>query len=907
MRHLLSLAGKTLLAFVVVFATILPLTVKQSSAESGAAGDFEALRQKWKSYLVGGDFSPDDPDVVSKVDIIANTANDYWKTMVKTNPDNYIWEDLDDSTITIEKSKSSPMTLAYQRLEAMALAYSTKGAAVKNSTGESVILYENEQLLMDIKNGLAWLYAKKYNPSRVIGKTNWFDWCIGTPLTLNNTVALLYDKLTKQEITNYMNTIEKFTPDPTKANGGKATGANLMYVATVVGIRGIIVEDGDKVARSRDAISPIFEYVTTGDGFYTDGSFLQHGSHPYTGGYGKALLANLVSFVYLLDGSVWKVTDPNLDNMYQWIFDSYEPVIYKGGLMDIIRGREISRFNQQDHLMGHEAIRPILHLSQFAPSEYAARLKSMVKEWIQSDTFLSFYETAPIYHVVLAKQIVQDSTIKSRGELVTNRQFPNMDRTVHLRPDFGFAIGMSSSRIFNFESINDENLKGWYTGDGATYLYNSDLSQYSDDYWGTVNMYRLPGTTVDTQRRADVSGQSYKSSKNWVGGTNIAGLYGVSGMELDAWSSTLTAKKSWFMFDDEVVALGSGINSTDNRTIETTIENRKISDAGKNTLTVNGTAKSSNLGWNETMGDVKTIHLQGSTPGSDIGYYFPQPAEVHGLREARTDKWNNSNNYPKFTDSSDVTKNFVTLWQDHGKNSSNGTYEYVLLPNKTSNAVTDYANNPDISVLENSADVQAVQEKNLNIVAANFWNDKVKSVQVNGRDFINSDKKASVMTMQSGNVLEINVSDPTQANKSTINVEINNPAAYVISADSGVTVTQTYPTIKLSIDVKGAQGKTFKVKLALLSVDSINKLVDDYANSGDVQGALLVQLKAKLTQTQDQYSKQHTTQAVKSLQDFQKHINNKGLQDQISGSAKEVLSTKVEQLIEYWFQAVIPK
>ncbi|WP_052352979.1 polysaccharide lyase 8 family protein [Neobacillus dielmonensis] len=903
MRHIISLTAKTFLTLVVVFATLLPVAVNHSAAETGTSADFEVLRQKWKDYLVGGDFSPNDPDVANKIELIAQTANDYWETMVKVNPDNYIWEDLDDSTITVEKSKSSPMTLAYQRLEDMALAYSTKGAAVKNSDGETVTLYQNEQLLTDIKNALNWLYAKKYNPKRSIGKTNWFDWCIGTPLTLNNTIVLLYDKLSKEDITNYMNTIEKFTSDPTIANGKKATGANLMYVATVVGIRGIIVEDGNKVAASRDAISPIFEYVTTGDGFYTDGSFLQHGSHPYTGGYGKALLDNLVSFVYLLDGSAWKVTDPNLDNMYKWIFDSFEPVIYKGGLMDIIRGREMSRFNQQDHKMGHETIRPIVHLTQFAPPEYAARLKSLVKEWIQTDTYLNFYETQPIYHVVLAKQIVQDPTIKPRGELVTNRQFPNMDRTVHLRPDFGFAIGMSSSRIFNYEAINDENLKGWYMGDGATYLYNSDLSHYSEDYWGTVNMYRLPGTTVDTQKRADASGQSYMSSKNWVGGTNIAGLYGVSGMELDAWNSTLTAKKSWFMFDDEVVALGSGITSTDNRTIETTIENRKISDAGDNTLTVNGAAKSSALGWNETMQDVKTIHLQGSTPGSDIGYYFPQAAEVHGLREARTDNWSTSNKYPKFTDSTEITKNYVTLWEDHGKNPVNGTYEYVLLPNKTSSAVTDYATNPDITVLENSADVQAVQEKNLNIVAANFWNDKTKSVQVNGKDFITSDKKASVMVMQTGNELEIAVSDPTQANKGTINLEVNNPAAYVISADSGVTVTQTYPAIKLSIDVNGAQGKTFKVKLALLNVESIQKLVDDYAKSGDVQGAMLVQLTANLNQAQDQFDKQHLTQAVKSLQDFLKHSDNKGLKDQISSDAKQEISTKVEQLIEYWSQS----
>ena len=47
------------------------------------------------------------------------------------------------------------------------------------------------------------------------------------------------------------------------------------------------------------------------------------------------------------------------------------------------------------------------------------------------------------------------------------------------RPGFGFGISMCSSRIYNYESINGENLHGWFTGDGMTYLYNSDLNQFA--------------------------------------------------------------------------------------------------------------------------------------------------------------------------------------------------------------------------------------------------------------------------------------------------------------------------------------------------------------------------------------------------------------------------------------------
>ena len=33
-----------------------------------------------------------------------------------------------------------------------------------------------------------------------------------------------------------------------------------------------------------------------------------------------------------------------------------------------------------------------------------------------------------------------------------------------------------------------------------TYLYNNDLGHYTD-YWPTVNPYRMPGTTEDTEAR----------------------------------------------------------------------------------------------------------------------------------------------------------------------------------------------------------------------------------------------------------------------------------------------------------------------------------------------------------------------------------------------------------------------
>ncbi|MEK3722634.1 polysaccharide lyase 8 family protein [Paenibacillus sp. FSL H8-0034] len=789
---------RTGIIYMLMLSLVFELGLVYSTQSVAAADQYDDLREKWKSFLTGGSYSTSDPDVAAKITDITNTAQGYWSIMEMSPTRTYLWSDLDDSATTDARTISSNMSLSYSRLYAMALAYSSNGSS----------LYHDTSLLADTISGLDWMRANKYIPGGT-KPGNWFDWEIGSPRSLNNTTVLLYDNLTLTQISTYMDAVESYSPTV------NMTGANRVDKSRIVAVRGILVKSSTKIANARDGLTNVFAYVTTSDGFYPDGSFIQHLKVPYTGGYGAGLLSDVADIVYLLNGSTWQVTNSGLQNTYKWVYDSFEPLMYKGAIMDMSRGRGIARRFGNDHASATSVLDAVIQMSQLAPSTDAANFKSMVKYWIGSDTFYSYYpNAASIYHLVLAKSIMSDAAVVLRGEPVGYRNFAAMDRTVQRRPDYGFALSMSSSRVYNYETVNNENLKGWYTADGMTYLYNEDLGHYSDEYWGLVNKYRLPGTTVDTQTRADKSGQTYLSSKNWVGGSVIAGTHGTAGMELDTYGNTLTARKSWFMFADKIVALGAGINSTDGRTIETIVENRKIKDDSTNVLTVNGTAKSSTLGWSETMGSVNRIHLSGNVPGSDIGYYFPGGSVVKGLRQARTGAWTSVNTYVKTMDSTVVTKNFLTLWFDHGISPSGGSYSYVILPNKTSAQVDTYASNPDITILENSSTAQAVIDSSAHVTGINFWDSVSKTVYAGGVPFLTSNGKASVMTLEgSGGDLEVAVSDPTQANTGTVQLEINKAAASVISADPAVTVTQLQPTIKLSVNVSGAMGKTFKVKL----------------------------------------------------------------------------------------------
>lgn len=822
-----------MIASIMAFFLILTLlsTALVPTSPVSAADEFDSLRQKWSEVLTGGTYiDVNDSDIAAQialtVSVVQNSAGTGFLDTLQTGENRTscvcLWTDLTSTTVSAE------LVYNFLRIRAMALAYATAGSSSAASPAYNP-LYQNTALRDAIIGALDWMYTNRYNPNKSI-YNNWYHWEISGPKNLEDAVVLMYDDLTSEQVSNYMNAVNKFSPDPNRAphNSSTATGANRVEKSWVVALRGILIKDSAAVALGRDGLSDattlststngaknVFTYVTSGDGMHTDGSFLQHTAHPYFGNYGSTYFQFIVNLVYLLNGSSWAITDTNAANMYRWVYDTFEPAIYKGSLLSMLRGRTIAYSSADDHYYGTVATQTILLLSSLAPSADATAFKSMVKYWITEDTYRSFISGGnSIFYIAQAKQVLNDSSVESRGELIGNFAFPESDRIVHSRPGFGFGLAMSSNRIYRYESINGDNLHGWHTGDGMTYLYNNDLSQYDANYWPTVNPYRLAGTTVDTGTLANAAGQSTLTSNTWVGGVSDE-TYGVAGMQLNPYGSDLTGKKSWFMFDNEVVALGAGITSTSGQTVETVVDNRKLNALGSNALTIDGTSQSVSLmQGTQTYTGVNWIHQQGNpASGSDIGYYFPESPTLKGIREARTGSWTDIHSSDLITDS--FTNNYETFWFDHGASPTNSSYQYALLPNLSDAQTSNYAANPDFTVVENSADAQAVKENTLNLLAVNFWSAASKTV-----GDLTSDNKASVLLKTSSSAAEVSVSDPTQANTGSIHLVINRSASGVISADSGVTVTQLSPTIQLTVDVNGSKGSSFHAKFDLTPLSS---------------------------------------------------------------------------------------
>jgi hyaluronate lyase len=246
----------------------------------------------------------------------------------------------------------------------------------------------------------------------------------------------------------------------------------------------------------------------------------------------------------------------------------------------------------------------------------------------------------------------------------------------------------------------------------------------------------------------------------------------------------LSARKSWFLFDDEVVALGADIRSTAaGNPVETIVENRRVPAGAVFTQDAAGA-------W---------AHLA----GQNIGYWFPNGAGWQTLAETRTGAWRDLNAGGSTTA---LTANYRTVWFDHGIEPAGAGYVYVLLPGKTAQQTAAYAAAPGVSVLQNDASAQAVAHRKLGIRAVTFWNGGT----VGG---ITSDSIASVILRQNRASVDLAVSDPTQTGD-VVHLDVAGLPVLSVRADEGITVERTSPGLRLWVRVKNAAGRTFRAHIS---------------------------------------------------------------------------------------------
>lgn len=474
--------------------------------------------------------------------------------------------------------QSNDMSIVYGRVYALAYFYS-------NPDNE---WYRNESLKHIILKTLDWMYHNRYGIKekegcgwRDIKAFNWWDWEIGSPTQLINTLFLMQRELEEtcqvtgttfpELVRNYLEVFHFLVP------GQKDYGANRLCYASLLIRAAILENDHETVRKQLTEILDMYEYCddgfNDGQGFYSDGTYIFHTRHPMNATYGYEFFRRSVELCLLFDGTELALPDEVKGKLIHWYKTAFIPIVQHGAVIRSMLGREPGEAD----LIANGIVHMGQSVLQLAPDD---------------------------------KQI-QMFVNGEKAELTQLYYF--CDKAVHAKKDYSFVLSMSSSRIYNYECINSQNMTGWYISDGMTGIYNEN-NRYLGDYWDRVNPYLIPGTTVDTQKRTAATirqSNEYLSSEDFVGGAVLDEKYMTAAMCLESYHSdgnfvpddkfagspleyggpppkhdcTLKAKKAWFCFDDEIVCLGTDIHAEDGYPVLTVVENLPVENCGKSYCT----------------------------------------------------------------------------------------------------------------------------------------------------------------------------------------------------------------------------------------------------------------------------------------------------------------------------------
>ncbi|HCY5751525.1 TPA: hyaluronate lyase HysA [Staphylococcus aureus] len=728
--------------------------------------DYEKLRNTWLDVNYGYDkYDENNPDMKKKFDATEKEATNLLKEMKTESGRKYLWSGAE----TLE-TNSSHMTRTYRNIEKIAEAMRNPKTTLNTD--------ENKK---KVKDALEWLHKNAYgkepdkkvkelseNFTKTTGKNtnlNWWDYEIGTPKSLTNTLILLNDQFSNEEKKKFTAPIKTFAPDSDKilSSVGKpeqAKGGNLVDISKVKLLESIIEEDKDMMKNSIDSFNKVFTYVQDSatdkerNGFYKDGSYIDHKDVPYTGAYGVVLLEGISQMMPMIKETPFNDKTQNDTTLKSWIDDGFMPLIYKGEMMDLSRGRAISRENETSHSASATVMKSLLRLSDAMDDSTKAKYKKIVKSSVESDSSYKQNDYLNSYSDIdKMKSLMTDNSISKNGLTQQLKIYNDMDRVTYHNKDLDFAFGLSmtSKNVARYESINGENLKGWHTGAGMSYLYNSDVKHYRDNFWVTADMKRLSGTTtLDNEILKDTDDK--KSSKTFVGGTKVDDQHASIGMDFENQDKTLTAKKSYFILNDKIVFLGTGIKSTDSsKNPVTTIENRKA-----NGYTLYTDDKQTTNSDNQ---ENNSVFLESTDTKKNIGYHFLNKPKITVKKESHTGKWKEINKSQKDTQKTDE---YYEVTQKHSN--SDNKYGYVLYPGLSKDVFK--TKKDEVTVVKQEDDFHVVKD-NESVWAGVNYSNSTQTFDINNTKVEVKAKGMFILKKKDDNTYECSFYNPESTNSAS--------------------------------------------------------------------------------------------------------------------------------------------
>lgn len=495
-------------------------------------------------------------------------------------------------------------------------------------------MYSSAALKEKIHRALAYWFRTK--PKCL----NWWQNEIGVPKTLGPACILIEDELTEPEKQGII--------DVVSAARFKMTGQNKVWLAGNVLLRGLLQGDESLVKMARDTIMSEIA-VGRAEGIKSDWSFHQHGPQQQFGNYGLAYVSAMAFYHKLFDGTPYRFDDAQENIMHSFINEGYKWVIWN-------RYMDVSALGRQ-----------LFHNAQLHKA-YA----------------LAF----------TAADLGIDGFPKAGNLLVGHKHFYESDYTIHRRPGWMASLKMSSSRVVGTEIVNEDNLLGYYLGDGATFYYIR-----GDEYYNVFPFWdwrKIPGVTAyeDDAPIPNIRQNKSRNKSPLVGGVDY-GNGGVSAMALDR--DGLTARKAWFFTDDYVFCLASGIASDSLLDVTTSVDSRLKHGA----LSVLDTGK-----WREVNGEERFDGNLTKFHHDSVGYVIAPTAPLVAFAGTKTGRWSD---FMKMYAPETVEGEVVTLHLRHGIRPENASYQYFVLPTASKKMTAEFDPEKHLRIHRNDSEAQIVE------------------------------------------------------------------------------------------------------------------------------------------------------------------------------------------------------
>jgi len=768
--------------------------------------DIRILQDRWVKTLIGDENNDlSNPYISAWVKNIEDKGKSAW-SQLNSNADVKKYFSLFGTTSI---KSSDDFSSQAGKIANMAKAWGTHGSA----------LYHNEELLKEIKRSLELFYDYFYGQDELDGcgwmkttQSNWYSWYKSTARSISDTLMILGDNVSLEDKRRYL-----VVPIALRKTM-RTTNTVSASLSRLVGFQvGLAAENRDILSEIPKDFHTYLGPQTDKNGYNEDFGYIFHTHFAYASGYGVNQLVNITEYLNCFKGTNLELMSRYKNRIPDFIYNTYIPSARNGRLMIMFGGRNVGYKDDADS--GANLIESMLNAIGSYSDEDDYKLKAVVKSYINEDNISYVCSLLTVDNIQRLMDIMADDNVKPIDDYEDCRVYWSCDRVVQYRPGYSVGLALSSKRMANYESVNGDNLKGWFLSDGALYIYNdSENKQFDNIYFDGVAFEKYPGTTEDTNPREKVAitlGRSYHPDPTFVGGVQVYNKYAVVAMDFEAFNnttigqqgsgahggsqpyreSTLTAHKSWFMFDNEVVCLGADVSANDGYPVNTYVNNRLLYENGEafgmEDIVVDGAKLEKVNSYTKDYDSVNWMYVE-----SEGGYYFPAGQKLT-VNKVYVDK-------PyKEGACGEIEASYLEMIVPHGTSPKQGSYAYVVLPNMSENQTKNYYLNPDIEVLANTPFVQAVREKKIGHTGYIFW-------KAGTFDNITTDRQLVINVEETDTEYILHIADPTQLlQNAKIRIDRN---LQFVSADNHITVENAGNASEINIDFSEYKGHTLVVK-----------------------------------------------------------------------------------------------